>query len=394
MPNDPADSLPPTNGNRQPNQASAFPHGSPERSNVHPSEGTAVSDGPPPSADSVNLDLLRSTAALFVVLFHVLLFFGVLNRLPQLHSIGHWGVLMFFVHTSLVLMLSLERQRYRSHGGSLFTEFMLRRCFRLLPLSMLVVVLVVGLDLPVAHLQDGSFVRVELGLGGVLSNLLLVQNLTHTDSVMATLWSLPYEMQMYLTLPALFFFAKNSRTSRPLFALWIACALLALAWARAGRADLFDFPQYVPCFLAGVVAFRLAPVTRRSFPPLLWPVALVALTIVYLLWPTRPGGAVSCLVLGVLIPRFRELEGKHARRALQLFARYSYGLYLTHFICLWLAFDAMRTYDAWLRWGVFFITVVGLPVVLYHSVEAPMIAVGVRVVQRLRARPAAAAIAG
>ncbi len=49
------------------------------------------------------------------------------------------------------------------------------------------VVLVVGFDLPVKHLRDGSFLPVRLGLGGVLSNLLTVQNLTQTDAVMATL---------------------------------------------------------------------------------------------------------------------------------------------------------------------------------------------------------------
>ena len=63
------------------------------------------------SADDSNLDFLRAVAVLIVVVAHVTYFFGIL-RLGSLDllPIGFWGVLIFFVHTSLVLMLSLERQ--------------------------------------------------------------------------------------------------------------------------------------------------------------------------------------------------------------------------------------------------------------------------------------------
>ena len=48
------------------------------------------------------------------------------------------GVLMFFVHTSMVLMLSLERTRLS--GRALFGAFYLRRAFRLYPFSMACVI--------------------------------------------------------------------------------------------------------------------------------------------------------------------------------------------------------------------------------------------------------------
>src|SRR5579864_4746600 len=60
--------------------------------------------------DSPNLDLLRATAVFCVVLSHVAVFEGRAYLGPlNLQGLGIFGVLIFFVHTCLVLMLSLER---------------------------------------------------------------------------------------------------------------------------------------------------------------------------------------------------------------------------------------------------------------------------------------------
>src|ERR1041384_4060637 len=105
-------------------------------------------------ADSGNLDLLRSFAVLCVLVFHLLLFFGH-GRVPHgAGSLGHWGVLVFFVHTSIVLMASIERLQRRAGGRSVFVEFMVRRAFRLLPLAWLTIAVIVVFALPVGHLQD------------------------------------------------------------------------------------------------------------------------------------------------------------------------------------------------------------------------------------------------
>ena len=63
---------------------------------------------------AANLDILRSVAVTPVLLDHVLELWGARHGVPSFHvnfrrCIGRLGVLLFFVHTSLVLSFSLDR---------------------------------------------------------------------------------------------------------------------------------------------------------------------------------------------------------------------------------------------------------------------------------------------
>ena len=70
------------------------------------------------SSEFRNLDLLRAVAVLCVFLAHLFLFLIKLQYVSLAHHpelwdiflnlVGHLGVLFFFVHTALVLMLSLD----------------------------------------------------------------------------------------------------------------------------------------------------------------------------------------------------------------------------------------------------------------------------------------------
>ena len=62
---------------------------------------------------------------------------------------------------------------------------------------------------PVGHPRDSQFFFVNLHAAGILSNIFLLQDLTHTESAIAPLWSLPYEMRMYLLLPLVYLIAKS-----------------------------------------------------------------------------------------------------------------------------------------------------------------------------------------
>jgi peptidoglycan/LPS O-acetylase OafA/YrhL len=341
--------------------------------------------------ESPNLDFLRSAAVLLVVFSHLLLLFekrGEPGIAPfkGLLALGEWGVLIFFVHTSLVLMFSLERQHNRFEGKPAHLPFLARRIFRIYPLSVCIVLVVIGFGIPVSHFSGSQLHAAHLSWEGNVANLLLLQNLTHTDSVLVPLWSLPYEMQMYLLLPLLYLVARNTRRMWPMLTGWGVAVILGMHSVRLGTYGVPDFIKYVPYFLAGVIAYQLSKSWSFRLPALLWPAVVALLTAAFVARPLGVNPWLCSMLLGVMIPQFRELTNTVVCRMSHVIARYSYGVYLTHFICIWLAFQAISA-PTWVRWVTFLVTATALPVAAYHLVEHPMIRAGERVAGVLRERP-------
>ena len=347
------------------------------------------------SADDSNLDFLRAVAVLIVVVAHVTYFFGIL-RLGSLDllPIGFWGVLIFFVHTSLVLMLSLERQ-WKHGRDDLFLTFMVRRVFRILPLSVLVLVLIIVFRLPQATLQPGKFIGATPTGWEIFCNLALIQNLAKKDSILTVLWSLPYEMQMYLFLPGLYLLVRPIRGIARSLLLWV----LSIAFAMFAVHHLKRIPDmalYIPCFLPGIMAYQLQRKERSLLPAFLWPLTIAGLTVLYLLganWAWRHGAELRWamrwapgLLLGLVIPRFMPLSARWLTSASHCIAKYSYGIYLTHCFAIWLAFERLGSLPMAVKTLLFTAVGIGRPVLFYHGVEEPMILVGKRVADRIPVR--------
>jgi peptidoglycan/LPS O-acetylase OafA/YrhL len=188
-------------------------------------------------------------------------------------------------------------------------------------------------------------------------------------------------MQMYVILPLLFWWSHKARSKWPLLLLWVLSA--TLAWFDIHFGHLPDLVRYVPCFLPGVIAYKLGADRLPRLPSYLWPIFLAAVLtgIVYL--GTMEAGWFVCLLIGLAIPQFKLLRASWLRAAAQVLAKYSYGIYLGHYFCMWLAFSKMHDRPWIVQWLVLLVTLTVVPVVLFQTIEEPMINEGSRLVDIL-----------
>lgn len=323
-----------------------------------------------------NLDLLRAVAVLLVLAAHTIGYASGTTAVS--YAMGQLGVMLFFVHTSLVLMQSLERQQV--DGAALFRKFYIQRAFRIYPLA---IVLLVGI-----YLLDDQWTRFEF-----IVNLLLVQNLFYARDMSDVLWSLPVEVQMYLMLPVLFVCFRH-RPVKYLLLLWLVSVPVAYYVPTLVSARLNVF-KFAPCFLAGVIAWRLQG--RERLPGWMWPLLLALACLAFILYgeprSNNYGRWLVCLAVGLAIPWLHQLALPWLNRASKTVAQYSYGIYLFHYPILHFAFRTLEGMHPVLQWGLAGSLIVLLPYLGYHLVEHPMVKLGVAVSQRSTAKKVAATAA-
>jgi len=341
-----------------------------------------------PGHDS-NLDVLRSVAVLAVFLSHALqvlagctlgasFAYGV-----DTFSLDRIGVLLFFVHTSLVLMQFLERTRTTLAGWPLARYFYIRRAFRIYPLSVCLILLCIAFSVPAYAL--GVPDRWD-GWRWLAANLLLIQNVVRVDAVSSPLWSLPFEVQMYLILPLLFLLVRDPGGGRRLVPGFIVAAVLSV---------LSPVFLYAPCFLAGVIAYKLLGTVRPRLPAWLWLPAVIGAAAFYVSIPHSDASWLwlkdvsICVIVGASIPLFGRNRGPIAAAASHI-AKYSYCIYLCHAPVLWLVYCKL-TIPGWQRpvWLVIGTGVVS--VACYYAIEAPLIQVGTRLAIGMSVKPRAPA---
>jgi len=322
-----------------------------------------------------NLDFMRSVAVLLVASTHLLIYLGYKQQDGWL---GITGVCIFFVHTSLVLMWSLERD-------SNVARFYLRRAFRIYPLWLVVLAIYIVFRFPTSPNYTATFEFFMPGKRELLANIFLVFNLVFGARVVGASWSLPLEVQMYLFLPCLFYFAKNLRAIWPLLTLDLF--IMAHNYFSYGRVDS-SLPMCVPYFLPGIITFVLMKRPHlRKLPSWLFPICLLILVAIDRKYGNFRHSWVFCLMLGLGIPLFRDMTNKPISIASHYIAKYSYGVYLTHLIAIGVSVHLLRDYSLGIRILAFIATFVLLPIVLYHTVEEPLIRLGARLAKKIGSGP-------
>jgi peptidoglycan/LPS O-acetylase OafA/YrhL len=324
--------------------------------------------------ESRNLDILRAAAVLFVYFAHLRQFVAPMPF--QLYQLGRFGVLIFFLHTCLVLLYSLQRSSYQP--GLTTLNFYVRRLFRIYPLAIVTIALVLVWKVPAAP----NLTYRPFELKQILSNVALIPNLNGAPTTLLVMWSLPWEIDMYLVLPMLFFMLGR-RSVRTGLALWFTVVVVNAVF-HVGMLT------YVPYFLSGLIAFQLMQSPRRfTLPARAWPLILVLVTGLYaLVWRSRPpipllGANLCSLLLGLCIPMLLEPRKSLFTRASHWIARYSYGIYLAHTPVMWFAFVKLAPISLVLRIAILILMSVGVPIALYHALEAPLIRLGIRLSQSL-----------
>jgi peptidoglycan/LPS O-acetylase OafA/YrhL len=319
---------------------------------------------------SANLDFLRAYAVLVVLAAHLLQNFNrnVADLGPIDHwHFGRWGVLVFFVHTSLVLMQSLERTRLT--GIRRAGYFYIRRAFRIYPLSILAVAVCVALGVPaMPHLTYEPLLW-----GDLASNYLLTTNLTESPLVLVPLWSLPYEVQMYVFLPLLYWVTKQRFAKLSILALFSSSALFAML----NKADGIQLIEFVPCFAGGIAAYVWLRDGRRRISGWVWPLYILGMWLLYA-YSSR-NGWLPCLLLGLGYTFFKEIQSPTVKHVAEVIAKYSYGIYVSHLPLIWLSFRVLTGLAQWQQWVFFVLTASITPILLYYFVEQPMIRLGSRI---------------
>lgn len=331
------------------------------------------------------LDVVRAMAVGMVVLSHLPASQAIVNGMGwgqayNTQVLGMLGVGIFFVHTSLVLMMSLHRMA-QGGGEPLVAGFYVRRLFRIYPL-----VIVVVLACTVFELDP---IVPSLTAGDIAANFLLVQNITGSHSVPPVLWSLPFEVQMYVLLPFIHMWVfKSSRgaSGRAVILLVASCALvLGLALAGCG----YQLLKYLPAFLPGVLSMALMKSPIKCHPACLLTM-LAVLVVAYpvgvahgiqenlLIWPV-------CLMVGIGLALSRDMQAGSVTRLAHTVSKYSFGIYLVHPILIEWCFHQGHM-PVYLAWPLFLAGTWLVSVLLYHAVEKPCIAWGASLARHLGTR--------
>ncbi|GJH31834.1 acyltransferase family protein [Paraburkholderia hospita] len=322
------------------------------------------------------LDAGRALAIVGVVAVHLSFQFPNLPHAVTLVArMGQYGVQLFFVISAITIFMTLEIDHERCTDARHVTlRFYIKRFFRIAPLYYAAIA-VYGL-ISYGAMRSGYERAWILGTHGpvdILLNVLFLHALSPTaiNNVVPGGWSIGVEMLFYMIAPLLFFAAMNR------VRLMLATAvLLALSIATLHVGDChgaldcrvsnnsfgyFWPPVQGPCFIVGMWAwygFRShllgtsAVSMRATWLYLVLAVMFAIATAALGVWLARSHafapifaacGAVAFLLFAcsqsdAVRSWARSRVARVVRQCAAALGRESYGIYLWHFICVYVTF--------------------------------------------------------
>ena len=287
---------------------------------------------------------------------------------------GYIAVDLFFVLSGFVLAWTYRRSFLTRPLAIAYTDFLLRRVARVLPLNAAVVIVLAAAVWSAPDLAGDNF-AVAKDPWAVLANLFLVQNWGLYPSIDKPAWSVSVEMAIYLAYPLLLIPAWSRRA-------WLPAAFagaVGLGWlAATGRGTISlglpmgDFIRGFAGFFFGLLCCRL--IQGRGLPTAIGRFDVFALALFWaaLIFSHNDLPAIFLCPAIVLVLAF---ERGFLARILNLdpvhyLGEISYSIYLVHYcvlggLCLLpIASD-----------GVFMAAAVlltlGISAATYHGIERP-----------------------
>ncbi|MCA8973664.1 MAG: acyltransferase [Planctomycetes bacterium] len=297
-----------------------------------------------------SLDGVRGLAILLVIVFHSLrpeVFRASVAPGPidsiyiAFASFGWFGVDLFFVLSGYLITGILRRSR---DGEHYFRNFYARRALRIFPLYYAVIVLLLFV-LP----RPSSTGWEKVSYLTYWANLWLSVHpgSGHIDQARGITWSLAIEEQLYLIWPAVVFFASRRVLPWICIGLAIGAVVVRTAMLQAG-ADSWMVYVLTPCRLDALLLGALLSMWR---PPQALARVMLVVTVGALVAIVRRDGhamatgagmqlyGYTCnVLLAASILLLATGDGVVARlfgtRALTVFGKYSYAMYLLHILVI------------------------------------------------------------
>lgn len=358
------------------------------------------------------LESVRGLASLWVLVGHCYLiaawastsfkfeFFGALHKTVFLAVNPQPAVMLFFVLSGFVLAGQAENSKVEDHRA--YLAYIVRRCFRLLPLLWVTTLVAAVVRIVAAHFNPGLAAELA-GLNDAFWGALWLNRF----EINIVIWTLNIEFIIGILVPVMVLFANRASTTAN-------AIVFALLVVLSFRNDLPLAVPYLALFQAGVLVAYLPLIKPRPaimIPALILSVAaLIAVPEVIagrerawnyaMLW-WRGAEIIPCaaiVYLCIVLSQGTSLRVL-AHPALRWLGRMSFAIYLLHYpimqavhYCIfvpWLDEDPVgevRMIEALLLACIVAATSLGLARILHRFVEEPMIKLG-RNIARGLSRP-------